>query len=188
MPMGAAAQVDLFTFTSEYLADSGYTHYEISNFAKGEGNHSRHNSAYWKMVPYTGFGPSAHSYWIQPDKGRADRHVRSWNRADLGTYIESLAATCLPVGGHETLTPSQQMLERIMVGLRTRNGIDIAAFDALSPFSFRKDFKELVRRLERERLGRIRQGGTAFVLTREGWACLDNIIESFVRNLSSNPF
>ena len=42
------------------LAEAGYNHYEISNFAQ-PGFEARHNSAYWMHVPYVGLGPGAHS-------------------------------------------------------------------------------------------------------------------------------
>jgi len=182
-PMAGEAQVDLFTFTSEYLVAGGYDHYEISNFAHGKENQSRHNCAYWEMLPYTGFGPSAHSYWIQGERGRADHHIRFWNLADLDAYTRSLAEGHLPVDSREILTPSQQMLERIMVGLRTGKGLDIDAFDILSKSSFQMDYRELVLGLEKEKLGQITEDGKGFILTRAGWARLDNIIERFARDL-----
>lgn len=43
------------------LADAGYVHYEISNWAR-PGRKAVHNSAYWRRVPYVGLGPGAHSF------------------------------------------------------------------------------------------------------------------------------
>ena len=42
------------------LAQAGYEQYEVSNFAK-PGFPSRHNLRYWRLEPYIGFGPGAHS-------------------------------------------------------------------------------------------------------------------------------
>ncbi len=42
------------------LAEAGYVHYEISNWAR-PGREAVHNSAYWRRVPYVGLGPGAHS-------------------------------------------------------------------------------------------------------------------------------
>ena len=50
----------------EVLAEAGYNHYEISNFAR-PGFEAVHNSAYWKHRPYVGLGPGAHSYLVQVD-------------------------------------------------------------------------------------------------------------------------
>ena len=45
------------------LKEAGYHHYEISNFSL-PGKEAVHNSAYWDHVPYTGFGPGAHSFLV----------------------------------------------------------------------------------------------------------------------------
>ena len=50
----------------EVLAEAGYNHYEISNFAR-PGFEAVHNSAYWKHRPYVGLGPGAHSYLVYQD-------------------------------------------------------------------------------------------------------------------------
>lgn len=47
------------------LKDAGYRHYEISNFAL-PGYEAKHNSAYWRHVPYVGVGPGAHSLVYRP--------------------------------------------------------------------------------------------------------------------------
>ena len=65
------------------LAEYGYNHYEISNFAV-PGYEARHNSAYWRHVPYMGFGPGAHSFIV----GR--EQMRRWNEqatSNKDTYI-----------------------------------------------------------------------------------------------------
>ena len=98
------------------LACAGYHHYEISNFAQ-PGFEARHNSAYWRHVPYVGLGPGAHSY-IQSNS------MRRWNRQDLHAYH---AAGCIgdfaSVQEGEILDAEQLTLERIMLGLRTSEGL-----------------------------------------------------------------
>lgn len=98
------------------LACAGYHHYEISNFAQ-PGFEARHNSAYWRHVPYVGLGPGAHSY-IQSNS------MRRWNRQDLHAY---LAAGCIgdfaSIQEGEILDAEQLTLERIMLGLRTSEGL-----------------------------------------------------------------
>lgn len=104
----------------EELSAAGYYHYEISNFAL-PGMEARHNSAYWRHVPYVGLGPGAHSLSILPDGHRC----RSWNSPDLKLYLETFA----PLGqrdtgcsGQETLSPVQLGIENVMLGLRTSLG------------------------------------------------------------------
>ena len=80
------------------LEEAGYIHYEISNFCL-PGRFSRHNSNYWKGIPYLGCGPSAHSYDGQSH--------RQWNTASLAAYVE----------GMENGTPNE---EKEYLGLNTR--------------------------------------------------------------------
>lgn len=112
----------------EELSAAGYHHYEISNFAL-PGMEARHNSAYWRHVPYVGLGPGAHSLSILPDGHRC----RSWNSPDLKLYLETFA----PLGQRDTgcsgqrnaeyenleiLSPVQLGIENVMLGLRTSLG------------------------------------------------------------------
>ena len=106
----------------ETLRNAGYHHYEISNFAL-PGFEAKHNSAYWKHVPYIGLGPGAHSFLTYSrstqGSGDGDKIFRQWNEPDLGRYLEN------PTGqqGREELTEEQIVLERIMLALRTSEGI-----------------------------------------------------------------
>lgn len=107
-------QSEQFLLLMEWLQDSGYEHYEISNFAK-PGFRSRHNSSYWQGKPYFGFGPSAHSF---------DGRSRWWNVANNSTYIRSIDNGQIPFE-KEILTTSQQINEMIMIALRTQEGLNL---------------------------------------------------------------
>ena len=89
--------------------------YEISNFAK-PGFRSRHNSAYWKLTPYAGIGPSAHSY---------DGKSRQWNIASTTKYIQALANSD-QFFEKEILTDNDKYNDYIMISLRTREGANLA--------------------------------------------------------------
>ena len=96
------------------LASAGYEHYEISNFAL-PGYRARHNSAYWSHCHYLGLGPGAHGFL-------GDR--RYWNNPDLDAYVKAARSGDFEsVRGFEILTPEQMVLERIMLGLRTADGV-----------------------------------------------------------------
>lgn len=102
----------------ESAARHGYEHYEISNFAL-PGKRAGHNSAYWNFEPYLGLGPGAHSF---------DGSVRRYNPSDLKDYLSALQA------GHtfceiEEETDDERTNDRIMVGLRTSAGLELAALD-----------------------------------------------------------
>lgn len=108
------SSIRFFTELINSLTSSGYEHYEISNFCK-PGMYSRHNTSYWKGIPYLGCGPSAHSF---------NGSTREWNIASLKDYISSIEQGQY---SHETelLDFSTQYNEYIITRLRTKWGISI---------------------------------------------------------------
>ena len=108
------SSVRFFSALMDTLGAAGYEHYEISNFCK-PGMYSRHNTAYWKGIPYLGCGPSAHSF---------NAETREWNTASLEGYIKSIEE------GHrssetEILDKVTRYNEYIMTSLRTMWGISL---------------------------------------------------------------
>ena len=101
-----------FMICHRILTDSGFCHYEISNYARGEEFRSLHNWAYWCGRTYLGLGPSAHSY-------DGDQRIYSVN--NLEKYIE-LAGTDR-IYGREILSRIDKYNEYIMTALRTDYGI-----------------------------------------------------------------
>lgn len=96
---------------SARLKEAGLVRYEVSNFAR-PGHESKHNARYWTHTPYLGLGPAAHSF----DGARRWSNVR-----DLAAYV---ASGGLDVAVDlETLTTTQMAEERLMMGLRTREGL-----------------------------------------------------------------
>lgn len=96
------------------LAGAGYDHYEVSSFARTRAHRSRHNTKYWHHAPYLGLGPAAHSF----DGGRRWANVRS-----VRDYVERVGAGQRPLAFEETLTEEQVRSEKIVLGLRTSEGI-----------------------------------------------------------------
>ncbi len=105
---------EFFLFTSACLEEAGYLHYEVSNFARGEENRSRHNLKYWQRRPYLGLGPGAHSF---------DGRRRWWNHRSLAAYLKALDQGKLPIAGEEALTPEQERLEHLLLGFRMKDGV-----------------------------------------------------------------
>jgi putative oxygen-independent coproporphyrinogen III oxidase len=113
-----AVQAEHFNILVKRLQDSGYLHYEISNFCK-PGWFAQHNTSYWKGVPYLGIGPSAHSF---------NRVSRQWNIANLGKYLLAIDKDELPFE-REVLSPTQSFNEYIMTSLRTQWGCDLSLIE-----------------------------------------------------------
>lgn len=103
-----------FNLLVEKLEESGFIHYELSNFGK-ENYFSKNNSSYWLGKKYIGIGPSAHSY---------DGEKRGWNVSNNSLYLKSIQENQLPLE-IETLTKTDKYNEYVMTGLRTIWGISL---------------------------------------------------------------
>jgi oxygen-independent coproporphyrinogen-3 oxidase len=114
-PVQEEKQSRHFEMLMQWMQDSGFEHYEISNFAL-PGHRSKHNSNYWSGKPYYGFGPSAHSF-------DGDR-TRWWNIANNALYT-SMMENSEHITTHEMLTQEQRINEKIMTSLRTIEGIKV---------------------------------------------------------------
>ncbi|MFL5562223.1 MAG: radical SAM family heme chaperone HemW [Gemmatimonadaceae bacterium] len=108
-----------FLAAHEAMTAAGLEHYEVSNFGR-PGRHSRHNSAYWRSVPYAGLGPGAHELRIDDD-----RMVRRWNDDVYVRWAQSLASGHDPKAGDEELTDANRIAEEVYLGLRTSEGLPI---------------------------------------------------------------
>jgi oxygen-independent coproporphyrinogen-3 oxidase len=106
-------QADMFELACVVLADAGYHHYEVSNWAK-PGFECLHNLGYWERRPYLGLGAGAHSY-------REDR--RWWNVRPPEEYLSTVESGRLPVGGEERLEPTDAYLEEVFLRLRILEGV-----------------------------------------------------------------
>lgn len=107
----------IYNNISKKLVDSGYEHYEISNFAK-QGKKCIHNLNYWNSGEYFAFGPSAHGFL---------NGIRYWNIKSLDFYYQYLKTNRLPVYGREKLTRNDILNEKIFLSLRAL-GINLSEF------------------------------------------------------------
>jgi oxygen-independent coproporphyrinogen-3 oxidase len=138
---GEELQYEFFMKTSEFLAEVGYLHYEVSNFARGTEHTSRHNQKYWDHSPFLGLGPAAHSFQY---------HQRWWNYRSLDQYVAAINAGNLPVEETETLTTEQLQLEALYFGLRTKKGIFFQDFKNRYHYDLFAEKKEILAKLEEE--------------------------------------
>lgn len=126
-PPDEEACADLYEATAEVLAGAGYEAYEVSNHARGEAARARHNLAYWRGEDYVGAGPGAH--------GRLTlngRRAATLTPARPRDYIARVERTGAALEVLEPLTARQVALERLLMGLRTTEGVawsDLAALD-----------------------------------------------------------
>jgi len=157
-----------FEIGHQILSDGGYIHYEVSNYAKSENHVSRHNYKYWNHTPYLGFGPSAHSYWLES---------RWANVRSVTKYMAAIANKELSLDFRENLNKNELMFEHIFLALRTYRGISFIDFTKRFGVQFQKLFKSDIQILEHEKLAKINNG--YFQLTDKGMLICDEILPRF---------
>ena len=149
-------EMQMYDYLVEELTANGYVHYEVSNFSL-PGRQSQHNSSYWNNTPYLGLGAGAHSY---------DGNTRTWNVSDLDEYIQQAINHRLQPEKEE-LTAEARHMERVMLGLRTNQGVAVEdiQLDKAQPY--------LQQRL-------LKQEGNRVIATTQGFHVLNRIIEDLV--------
>lgn len=137
----------MFLEGSSFLESHGYMHYEISNFAR-MGYQCRHNMGYWTGEEYLGLGPSATST-LQNHRWTNPANQETWDeRVRSGEFMEDV----------EELTPLVQVLERMMLSLRTSQGLSFHDYHEMTQRDFLRDHNRLVHALHENGLVRIRNG------------------------------
>ncbi|MEY2856131.1 MAG: hypothetical protein RLZZ74_440 [Cyanobacteriota bacterium] len=107
---------EMYRLTQQTLTAAGYEHYEISNYAQS-GYQCRHNRVYWENRPYYGFGMGAASYVA------GQRFSRPPTRREYYAWLEGGAVVDAP-----EISPTDYLLETLMLGLRLAEGITLDQF------------------------------------------------------------
>lgn len=110
---------DFYERACQRLAQRGYVHYEISNWAL-PGGESKHNLKYWRREQYLGFGSGAHSF---------DGTKRWSNTHDPAAYTTAIEQGKLPIEQEEAVTATQALNEEFFLGLRQLSGIDLVRIE-----------------------------------------------------------
>ncbi len=159
----------MYRYTVDYLAQKGFRHYEISNFAL-PGFECRHNLVYWKALEYAGFGAGAHSYlhynrfgnisgieqYIKAVEqraaglhtGQAEINAQKLKNMDCANYYSEF-------GLHEEIqhiSPYESMFEFMILGLRLTDGISAAEFEIRYAESLQKIYGNKLDKLVKEGL------------------------------------
>ncbi len=150
------AQADLYLLLCDKMAQAGFLHYEISNFAR-PGYESRHNSRYWKQSPYFGFGPGAHGDF-HGVRYAWPRDLTAWLSGALPPEIED--------------DDIDRAAEYIMLSLRTADGWDAAHYQS----RFDRDPRPIEQAFAALPQDYIRHTGTRWALTEPGFLISNSII------------
>lgn len=172
---------DMYELSMDMLFDEGFSHYEISNWSRGEFCEAQHNKIYWKNEPYLGVGAGAHS---------SINGLRTANTPAIEEYVRRL--TAIPFHSASTFPAADETLnldlytvqqETMMLGMRlTREGV--------SAFEFENRFGEKIQDVFPRELERILdlklvewrrfEDGPHLVLTRRGILLGNHVFQEFV--------
>ncbi|MEU9853360.1 radical SAM family heme chaperone HemW [Streptomyces sp. NPDC047974] len=108
---------DRYLIADAAFEAAGYSWYEVSNWATSEAGRCLHNELYWRGADWWGAGPGAHSHV---------GGVRWWNVKHPGAYAAALGAGKSPGAGREVLAEEDRRVERILLELRLREGIELS--------------------------------------------------------------
>lgn len=126
VPPDEDTAADLYEATQDVLGGAGFEAYEVSNHARGEAARSAHNLHVWRGGDYVGVGPGAHGRLTQDGIRTATVAHRR-----IAAYVEGVASGT-PWSEQDTLDPRAAAEERLLLGLRTVEGValtDLAALD-----------------------------------------------------------
>jgi len=160
---------DLMEISQRRLAAAGYGHYEVSNYAL-PGHTSRHNRVYWSGAGWWGFGlgATAAPWGERQARPRTRQAYADWLASAAGPRGEepveagegppgSWAPAALGAGASRSSSSGMPFDERLLVGLRRREGVNLetlAAADQVRREAL-ADLRDRLRPYEREGLLRI---------------------------------
>ncbi len=156
----------LYDFTMDFMADKGFSQYEVSNYSK-PGYECRHNLKYWERNEYIGFGPSAASF-IENNR---------WvNVRDINEYIKRVNTNVKTYDFNEEIDLETSIYEYIFLGLRSK-GIDLNEFSRRYDFEFSQRYNDTLDILTKNNLAV--NNNSVVKLTSKGYALCDEILANY---------
>ena len=168
-PLADDPAADLYALTRELTEAAGLPAYEISNHAR-PGQESRHNLAYWRYQDYAGIGPGAHGR-------RAGTATQRYRKPE--NFLAAVSRNGHGLVEERALSLREQATEALLMGLRLREGVDLAAFGR----RFGLPTGELVDRGRlafHEQLGLAWSQGDRVGVTPQGMPLLDALLAELV--------
>lgn len=155
-------ECDMYDFACAFLSSKGYSHYEISNYAKPNFE-SKHNLCYWRTKDYIGVGASAHSCYM----GK-----RFSNTSDVLEYIHS--STVNNMSSAPLITDEDARYEFAMLALRLKEGFSLNEYQAKFGASFTDGKEDVLKNLIGAGLLNISDGRIS--LTEKGFYLSNSIL------------
>lgn len=140
---------ELYDYGRNLLSSLGFKRYEISNFCK-EGFESRHNLNYWRRGEYIGVGLAASSFIA----GK-----RFTNTFNLDDYMKCVISGFFPAVDAEQVSEADAKFEKVMLALRTAEGLSLKEYEEQFSSSLQEDFSAALTKMRKyleETDGRLR--------------------------------
>lgn len=158
-----------FNLSAKLLAQAGFERYEVSNYARS-GEHSRHNLGYWQNHFYLGLGPGAAGHY--PPAAAGELAQRRTN-PPLHEWLAHDFATGQPAAPNESISAPESLTDALFMGLRTRQGVDLAALSTRTGLDIAPHVAPLLARYQSQ--GLLLQG-SRIQATEAGWWSLNKIL------------
>ena len=172
--MAVTCFYNVINSTLKLPADEGFDHYEISNFARN-GHVSRHNLGYWRGQDYLGLGTGAWGTVTLEGARLRYRNTPSPERYQAARWERPFSVEGDACSVLEPLDAETSLRERIMLGLRVAEGVDLnAAGRELGVDPFTPERRAAVERALRR--GHLEETGGRFRIPRQRWLLADGII------------
>ncbi|HWJ03296.1 MAG TPA: radical SAM family heme chaperone HemW, partial [Verrucomicrobiae bacterium] len=161
-------RAEMLEITRDYLADQGYIHYEISNYAV-HGKECRHNQVYWHNQPYLGFGAGAASYW---------QGVRRTNAVHVNDYTRRVLSGHSSVAESEAPNLAQEMSETMFLGLRLLRGVEREKFALRFGRELDEVYGNAIENLQHK--GLVEDSGASVKLSKQGILLANEVFCEFL--------
>ncbi len=148
---------EMYLYLCEQLKNNGYSHYEISNFAK-IGYECKHNLKYWEHNEYLGIGPGAHSYI-------------NGKRYCVPSDINSYCNGAVGLEEYEGIDDFEAVYEKLITGLRLAKGIDLTDY---SKYYDTEEIADFAKKLQENELAMLKN--YRFSLTEKGFRVSNSVI------------
>ena len=173
-----ASVADSFNAVDQTLERAGFEHYEISNFAR-LGHVSRHNLGYWRGYDYLGLGTGAWGTVTLAEGRLRYRNSPSPERYQAAAFAAPFTTTAESCSVIEPLDAETSLRERIMLGLRVAEGVDLkAAGDELGIDPLPPERKRALDRLGDR--GRVEVTAGRLRIPKAQWLFADGIISELL--------
>jgi len=159
---------DMYSWAINYLEENGFEHYEIANFARPH-KRSMHNLIYWQNKPYLGIGAGAYSFI---------RGYRYMNYENPARYVKEVMSGKLPVDNGEKISLRKRMIETIILGLRTKDGVGYKKYKTRFGVDLNDTFPQQINKLVTLEL--LQKDNCKIKLTRKGIFLANTVFREFI--------